>query len=49
MTTTLAEPKAPVVPASGSDDDFSTYLHRQLIGYLSASIEWARIRGEPAS
>jgi hypothetical protein len=34
----LAERSAPVVPASGSDDDLSTYLHRQLIGYLGASL-----------
>jgi hypothetical protein len=38
MTSTLAEPNAPVVPAPGSDDDLSTYLHRQLIGYLGASL-----------
>ena len=38
MTTGLAEPRAPVVPKSDSHDDLSTYLHRQLIGYLGASL-----------
>jgi len=38
MTIALAGPGTPVVPASESKDDLSTYLHRQLIGYLGASL-----------